>query len=232
MTREPVRRIDDAERRRRLARRHHLASRADDIVTVAGDLVGLHATDPTSIFLGARARTAGLVPSDVEKALYDDRTLIRTLAMRRTLFVIPVELAPVLQAAASDGVAATEHKRLARQLVTDGVTDDPDSWLKRAGAATVAALEELGEATASQLVAAVPDLQAKLHLSPGKRYAATVNAGSRVLILLAAQGRVVRGRPSGTWVSTLYKWAPMSRWLGRPDPEPMPVEEADRKSVV
>ena len=73
---------------------------------MASDLVGLHGTDPVSIFLGARARVAGLVPATLERALYDDRTLVKVLAMRRTLFVIPVGLAPVVQAASSDAVAA------------------------------------------------------------------------------------------------------------------------------
>jgi hypothetical protein len=66
-----MRHIGDAERRARLGRRHHLAARAkvDDVTILAGDLVGLHGTDPATVFLSAAARltrpatTLGNAPS-------------------------------------------------------------------------------------------------------------------------------------------------------------------------
>ncbi len=219
-----IRRIDVEERRRRLGRRHHLARRGDDLIEVAGDLVGLHASDPVSIFLAARARTAGLVPAAVEKALYDDRTLVKVLAMRRTLFVVPSELAPVLQAASSDAIAAAERKRLAKWLVDQGVTDDADRWIRKFGVKAVKALEKLGEATATELTKDVPELAQKIVLGSGKSYEATVSVGSRLLTVLSAEGKVVRGRPRGSWISTQYRWAPMSAWL--PPAPTVPVEEA------
>lgn len=43
----------------------------------------------------------------------------------------------------------------------------------------------------------------------------------KVLLLLSAQGKVVRGRLQGSWTSTLDRWAPAAAWLRRP------IEELD-----
>ena len=88
-----MRLITDEERRHRLAVRHHLAPKAriSDVTRLASDLVGLHGSDPATIYLSAAARLkkrSDAVPK-LERALYDDRTLVRTLCMRRTMFVVP-----------------------------------------------------------------------------------------------------------------------------------------------
>ena len=62
-----------AERRTRLARRHFLApgSLADDPVQLAGGLVGLHATDPATVYLAARSRLRGSAGRELDRALYE-----------------------------------------------------------------------------------------------------------------------------------------------------------------
>ena len=74
-------RIGVGERRARLAVRHHLApaARAADVVTVARDLVALHATDPSTVYLAAWARLRTPAVEDVSRAIYDDRALVRLL---------------------------------------------------------------------------------------------------------------------------------------------------------
>jgi hypothetical protein len=41
-----------------------------------------------------------------------------------------------------------------------------------------------------------------------------------MLFLLATEGRIIRARPKGSWLSSLYRWAPMDRWVpgGLPNP--------------
>ena len=65
-----MRHIGDPERRARLGLRHHLATRAraKDVTTVAGDLVGLHATDPATVFLSTAARLAAPATAPVDEA--------------------------------------------------------------------------------------------------------------------------------------------------------------------
>lgn len=210
-----MRTISNAERRARLGVRHHLArARAGtDVASVAGDLVGLHATDPKSVYLGAWARIPGVSIDDVSRALYDDRTVLRMLGMRRTLFVLPVELARVVHAACSRSIAQTERRKLLRRLADNGVASDPERWLRDVEEATLRALRELGEATATELVAVEPRLATKVLLAPGRRFEAWQGISVWVLLLLAAEGRIARGRPRGTWISTQYRWAPMSTWI-------------------
>jgi hypothetical protein len=212
-----VHRITDDERRARLAVRHLLApgARVADVTELAGALVGLHGSDPASVFLSAAARLrrpARAVPA-LERALYERRTLVRTLCMRRTMFVLPVPLVPVVQAACTDALVPGERKRLVQMLEDQGITKDGKRWLRKVEAETVAALEARGEATAAQLAQDVPGLRKKLTFGEGKKWAGTVGLSTRVLFLLSTEQRVVRGRPNGSWVSSQYRWAPMDAWL-------------------
>jgi hypothetical protein len=219
-------RIKADERRARLAVRHHLlpAERAASVVDVARDLVCLHATDPATVYLSAWARTTKPAIEAMSRALYDDRLLLRMLAMRRTMFVVPSDEVAIFHAAAATGVARTERRRAVALAAMLGVSD-PASWLKKAEKAAMAALEKRGEATAQELAADVPALRRKVRLNWGKKYEGEIAMSSRVLLLLAVEGKVVRARPRGSWVSSQYRWAPMDRWLGRPIPA-VPVSEA------
>ena len=89
-------RITDDERRRRIGVRQALsaAHRLDDVTRVTEAMTVLHATEAATVHLAVHARTTGTSPADVDRALYDDRTLVKQLAMRRTLFVMPCDLLP------------------------------------------------------------------------------------------------------------------------------------------
>ncbi|MPY95106.1 MAG: winged helix DNA-binding domain-containing protein [Acidimicrobiia bacterium] len=221
-----MRRVSIAERRARLGRRHHLAreAAARDVVQVAGDLCGLHATDPSSVFLSASARLAAREVEAIEHALYVDRSLVRMLGMRRTMFVVPRDLAAVVQASSTLALLPVE-RRTSLQLLTQAGVEGPEAWLADAEQATFAALGELGEATAVELSKFVPQLRQQVVGAPGTKWAATQGMSGRVLMLLAAEGRVVRGRPRGSWISSQYRWARMDAWLGAPLDE-LSVEEA------
>jgi hypothetical protein len=222
-----VRRIGTDERRARLLRRHHLgaADKAPDVATVAGDLVGVHATDPVTVYLSAAARVDGLKVADVERALYEERSVLRMLGMRRTLFVVPTELAPVVHAACTRAIAVNERKRLIQLVEQAGVAEDAARWVEEANEATLRALAARGEAFANELSADVPALRARVRLAEGKAYAADANLTTFVLSRLAAEGRIVRGRPRGTWISSQHRWAPTESWFPGGLPE-LPTQEA------
>ncbi|KRC66909.1 hypothetical protein ASE12_07620 [Aeromicrobium sp. Root236] len=213
--------MSDAQRRARLGRRHALAAehRADTVVDAAWAVVALHGTDPATTVLSALARTRQAAPADVEQALYDDRSLVRVLSMRRTVFAVPREVAPVCLAGASDIVAAEQRRLLLKALAEAGITGDLDDWVARAEQTALAAIEAAGEVTSTELSQADPVLATRVQLGSGK-FVATPTVASRLLTLLSAEGSVVRTRPRGTWTSTQFRWAAMSSWcdLGeRPD---------------
>ena len=209
-----MRRIGVPERRARLGWRHRLAggAQASDPVGVARSLVAVHSTDPSSVYLSLLARMTGGGLGDVQRALYEDKTLIRLLGMRRTVFVTALDIAPVIQAACSRAVAASERRKLLGRLADSGVGDDVEGWLAGAEQAALSALAARGEATAAELATDDPRLQVQITLARGKPYEGTQNVASRVLFLLAAQGQVVRGRPRGSWTSHQYRWAPLAPW--------------------
>ncbi|HEX6724928.1 MAG TPA: crosslink repair DNA glycosylase YcaQ family protein, partial [Gaiella sp.] len=204
-----MRRIDTTERRARLVVRHRLApaTRVSDPVEAAASLVALHSTDAATVFLSTWARSHGFETGLLERALYEERTLVRMLGMRRTLWVVTDELAPVVDAACTRAVAARERARLEQLVAQSDLADDPADWIDGVAAATLAALAERGEAFTSDLTRADPLLATKIRLGAGTRWEAEVSAASRILPLLAAEGKVVRGRPRGGWTHGQYRWA-------------------------
>jgi Winged helix DNA-binding domain len=227
-----ARRIGVEERRARLALRHHLApeARASGPVQVARDLVGLHGTDPASVFLAAWARMRSPQVEAIQQAMYEERSLLRVLGMRRTMFVLPVELLPVVQAACTRAIAVQQRKQLVQLLGQAGIADDPDGWLREVEQATMRALAVRGEALAAELSQDVPRLREQLHLAVGKAYEAKVNISTRVLFLMAADGLIVRGRPRGSWTSSQFRWALLEKWLPGGVPA-LPTEAAQVELV-
>ena len=187
---------------------------AADALEAARSVVVLHASSPDTVFLSVYARTTGVLPADIERTLYDDRTLVRVHGMRRTLFAVPRELVPVVYAASTRTIAARERSRLEQMIADSGISTRPAAWLARASTAALRALDARGEAFTSEVVADVPRLAKRLHLAAGTRWESSPSAGARVLLLLGMEGRVVRGRPRGTWLSRQYRWVPTATWLG------------------
>jgi DNA glycosylase AlkZ-like len=213
------------ERRARLGARHLLARPAGSIDEAAEAMVALHSSDPATVFLSARARVRAFAPEDLEDALYARRALVRMLGMRRTLFVVPRDLAAVMDAACTKALIPAQRTRLIRILEEQGVALDGAAWLRRVSRRTLKALDEAGEASAIELTRAVPELGIKLRFGEGKSWGGTMGVSTRVLFLLATEGRVVRVRPQGRWTSGRYRWTRTERWLDGPLPQ-IPHSEA------
>jgi hypothetical protein len=211
-----MRTFSDEERRTRLGARHRLADPAASVEDAVRSMVGLHSSDPSTVYLSARARVDAFALDDLQGALYERRTVVRMLGMRRTLFVVGRDLAPAMNAACTRDLIAPERRRLVSMLEDQTVAADGEAWLDDVCTRTLEALERLGEAPATALTKEVPEFGRKLRFGEGTSWATDVGISTRVLFLLATEARIVRGRPLGGWTSGQYRWAPLERWLGEP----------------
>ena len=210
-----MRKITVDERRARLGRRHHLAEEAksESVAAAAGRMVGFHASDPASVFLAARARVPDVTVGVIEKALYEERSLLRIMGMRRTVFTAPLDLARLIQAGAASRLIAGERARAASLLAEGGISDEPLKALREMEQATLAALADSGPAFAQELTRKVPGLAGQISFGEGKKWAGTIGVSTRILFLLALEGHIARGRPRGRWTSSQHIWAPIDEWF-------------------
>lgn len=220
------------ERRARLGRRHYLASPTTSPITdLTSQFVGLHATDPATPYLSLLARTNGFERADLDTALYSERTLIKHLAMRRTLWVFDVGDLAAVQAAASDRVAANERRKLIVDVVKAGITNDGATWLAEASRAVLDHLAEHGHTNVRDLRRALPQLAGDYDPAPGKTWGGAGPISPRVLTVLGVEGLVVRGPNEGTWTNSRPKWAATAHWLGSA-PDSMDPEAARARLVA
>jgi Winged helix DNA-binding domain len=206
--------VTAGQRRARLLERHLLVAPVATVGEVTESLVALHATDPVTVYLSAWARSR-CAAADVDAALYAERAVVRMLGMRRTVFVVPASLTSVVQAACTDDVAKRLRRQLEKALASGGIGDgDPGQWLRSVEAGVLRALAaQGGGAAGTQLSAAEPLLRTQLVYAQDKAYGGAANITSRVLVLMAAEGRMIRGHRRGGWSSGQFEWFLPETWL-------------------
>jgi len=201
--------VTDDERRARIATRHALAAAVADPLQATRAMTCLHATEPANVYLSAFARS-GAGRAEISAALFTHRTVVRQLAMRRTVFAFPHDLLPAVWGSASARVAAQLAARLAKEVAAAGLTSDGAHWVERVGERTLAAVRE-APSTSAQLREQVPELNARIALAG--RPGADTPIAPRLLAVLAATGRIVRGENAGGWQLSRPRWTCAEQWL-------------------
>ncbi len=207
-----MRLVTDAERRTRIGLRHALAprARASDPEAATRAMTVLHSTEPATVYLSLRARVPGLSLADVDRALYVDRSLVKQLAMRRTLFVFPRDLLPAAWGSASARVAVSEGKRIAGDVVRAGLAADGQAWLERVRSVVLDHLRRTpGGCQAAEVRELLPELASPIAVSAG-----SVWNHSRVLTHLGATADIVRGVNTSHWRVSRPRWVACADWLG------------------
>lgn len=185
----------------------------------------LHATEAATVHLALWARVEDLTVADVDSALYDDRSLVKQLAMRRTLFVFPRELLPAAWGSASARVAAQQRAQLAKNVAAAGLADGPEAvagWIDDAAAAVLAVLDDGQARTTREVRDLVPALEGRISIgNPETKWSGNFSVGAWVMTMLGAEGRVVRAANAGHWRLNKPTWTSTRAWLGE-DAVPLP----------
>lgn len=218
----PVRHLDDAERRRRLARRHGIApwSRLASPEAATRAMTVLHSTEPATVYLSLHARVSDLAVADVDRALFEERSLVKQLAMRRTLFVFPRDLLAAAWGSASARVADIELKRMAKDVELAGLSPDGVAWVHDSRAAILGALADRPDGlTALEVRDLLPEVAVKLDVTAG-----SVWNHSRILTHLGLTADLMRGTNTQHWRLSRPRWTRTADWL---DDVPEPTTSAE-----
>lgn len=222
--------ISDEQRRVRLARRHALAApyRQADPVEAARAVVALHATEAASVHLAVAARTEGVVVADIDRALYEERSLVKQLAMRRTLFAFPRDLLPSALGGPSERVATALSARISKAIVANGLAADGEAWLDEACRAVEAAVRDAGALSNAEIRGVVEMVRGQVQVGTGK-WGQAVQVSPWVCSMLTLRGRLTRGEPVGTWTNPRPRWWLTEDWLGGPV---VPVDTAEAYALL
>ncbi|MGQ9625187.1 MAG: DNA glycosylase AlkZ-like family protein, partial [Candidatus Bathycorpusculaceae bacterium] len=110
--------------------KHHLleSSQTESILQVVNDIIALHATSAGTPYLSLFARMKNFQRKCLDEEFYVKRNLIRLQAMRGTLFITSIQLAPLLYQATKLpevmllkrlhkwGISLSEYHELAEKL--------------------------------------------------------------------------------------------------------------------
>lgn len=208
-----MRTISEDERRARLVHRHRLDGSASGPEDVVASLLALHGTDPASVHLSVLARSRTSTLADVSAALDDRRTLVRWMAMRRTVFVVARADVPLIQAAVSAELASALRRALLSRIARNGIDPpidaDASRWLTDLEDRVEAALRA-GPATGQELRAREPDLRAVLRAGAPSQVPQALT--SPLLTVMSTAGRMVRGASVGSWTTRNQRWEHVDAW--------------------
>jgi hypothetical protein len=226
-----MRTVTDDERRARIAVRHGLGpgQAFAGIPEATCGMTAWHATDPPSVHLAIQARTRAVSVADIDRALNDERSLIKQLSMRRTLFAVDRHLLPAVIAGPGRRTAGPERRRLVKDIRATGRGPDPEKWLATAESAILACLGQAALTTA-QVREVVPEIAGTIPVAIGTKWGQDVPPAPRVLTVLAAEGAVTRGPNATHWRVSKPSWTTMGHWLGEvPD---LPAVDAAYAELV
>ncbi len=123
---------------------------------------------------------------------------------------MPIDTAIDAHAASTEQIAARERSRTMKGT---GWTAE---FMDRSINDLVELIATQGPLTTREIGALRPDLTERVTVGAGTRNPASIASHTRLLLHAGFEARIVRGRPSGSWISSEYAWHETVSWLGRP----------------
>lgn len=221
-------RIVTVDHRRRLLVARHLLGDVDrsqvPVEDVAEALVLLHSTDPSTPYLSIHARSDASI-ADIDSAFYERCSLSRSTAVRRTVFAMTPAMLRVACGAFNPSLVVKLRSQLMKWLEAgDEVTESPASFLRRAERLVTEYLSAVSSATGMALANEVRELRIMIDPMPDSAKSKPIRVTSKLLEIMAAEGTIVRGQPTGTdFTSGTWTWmlaATPGGWMvDAPDPD-------------
>ncbi|HMK47060.1 MAG TPA: winged helix DNA-binding domain-containing protein [Methanocella sp.] len=178
---------------RLVLRKQHLTPDTGDasIVQIASDVCGLHGTIPTTPYLSLLARSRDFTREQLDDELYVKKSLVKVRCMRGTMYVIPIDVFPVMYAALSASTirSCTSHCRYR------GVNEND---YERASKQVMTILDSNGSGMTFTEIKNLIGIQLNL---------------SSVLTLMCDSGLIIRGPPQGGWASNKHTYHLLSCYL-------------------
>jgi hypothetical protein len=177
-------RIDLNSVNRFLLHKQHLTDEAktDDIVQIARDIYGLHATGPTTPYVSLFARARDFTRDKLDEEIYVKRSLGKIRCVRTTVHVLPRETIPIAFAA-TRGIVEPNSEDF---LQYTGVT-------KRQYEETSKAILEMLRGKGMSTLDLKKHLGSKLNISP-------------IVNLMCDQGLLMRGKSAKGWKSNTHTY--------------------------
>jgi Winged helix DNA-binding domain len=160
----PRRLTEDRVRRLRLRAQRLAGRRPGDVAEVVRGVGGLQAQDTPASRLAVRARSSGLDEAAVRRACDQDRSVVRTWAMRGTLHMVAAEDAGWLVALLGPGFAAGNRRRRLQLGLDDATCERALAALPAVLAGGPLSRADLVAGLAAEGVEIAPKGQAPAHL--------------------------------------------------------------------
>jgi len=195
----------------RLGRHHLLDEPPADAITICRDICGVQAQVMSSAFLQLWARNHAITRAEVETALWQSRTLVKTSLMRQTLHLIPADEFPVY-------IAALKPSRLAgalRVMAKFGIVRD------EADALTVLIMDTLSSGPLGR-----PAIIAAVRPKVSKRVRSWMENVWSMVRIPVAEGLICYGRGESKEISFIR----VDRWL--PDLKAKSISEAEAQRAL